>query len=64
MVPDVGSWNYNHLGTKHSENMSYGLKLENPKEYYHEVHRPTHFLTFQQAAADMEEGADREDHFA
>jgi hypothetical protein len=25
------------------------LKLANPKEYYHESHRPTHFLDFASA---------------
>ena len=24
--------------------MKYGLKLDNPKEFYHEMHRPVHFL--------------------
>jgi pre-mRNA-processing factor 8 len=39
MVPDTGSWNYNFMGVKHSPAMKYGLKLSNPKEFYHEVHR-------------------------
>lgn len=43
--------------------MKYELMLANPKEFYHEVHRPSHFLNF----AAMEEadnmGADREDLF-
>ena len=46
MTPDAGSWNYNFMGVKHSPGMKYGLRLANPKEYYHEVHRPTHFLEF------------------
>jgi pre-mRNA-processing factor 8 len=46
MVPDTGSWNYNFHGVKHSPGMKFGLKLENPKEYYHEIHRPSHFLNF------------------
>ena len=37
MVPDVGSWNYNFMGVKHQVTMKYGLKLDNPKEFYHEV---------------------------
>ena len=37
MVPDVGSWNYNFMGVKHQVSMKYGLKLDNPKEFYHEV---------------------------
>ncbi|AET00978.2 PROCT (NUC072) domain protein [Medicago truncatula] len=44
--------------------MKYGLKLGTPREYYHEDHRPTHFLEF----TNMEEGetiseGDREDTF-
>lgn len=46
MVPDVNSWNYNFMGVKHSPHMKYGIKLENPKEYYHEAHRPVHFANF------------------
>jgi len=60
MVPDIGSWNYNFHGVKHSAGMKYGLKLENPKEFYHEIHRPAHFLNF----ASMEsEASEREDLF-
>ena len=62
MVPDVGSWNYNFQGVKHSANMKYGLKLANPKEYYSEVHRPTHFLEFS-TLEDVDNEADREDLF-
>jgi len=45
--------------------MKYDLSLSNPKEFYHEVHRPSHFLNF----ASIEEqadfnGSDREDLFA
>ncbi|KAL3154210.1 Pre-mRNA-processing-splicing factor 8A [Trebouxia sp. C0010 RCD-2024] len=63
MVPDVGSWNYNFQGVKHSANMKYGLKLANPKEYYSEVHRPTHFLEFS-TLEDVDNEADREDLFS
>lgn len=63
MVPDTGPWNYNFMGVKHSPGMKYGLKLANPKEYYHEDHRPTHFLEFSTLEdADLE--ADREDLFS
>jgi pre-mRNA-processing factor 8 len=56
MVPEEGSWNYNFMGVKHTPNMKYGLKLANPKEYYHEVHRPAHFLNF----SAMEEGEENQ----
>lgn len=64
MVPDNGPWNYNFMGVKHTRIMKYGIKLGTPREYYHEDHRPTHFLEF----SNMEEGestaeGDREDTF-
>ena len=60
-----GSWNYNFMGVRHDPNMRYELALSNPKEFYHEVHRPSHFMNF----ASIEEGgdtvgADREDMFS
>ncbi|XP_038114619.1 pre-mRNA-processing-splicing factor 8 [Culex quinquefasciatus] len=65
MVPAQASWNYNFMGVRHDPNMKYELQLANPKEFYHEVHRPSHFLLF----SSLEEGgdgngADREDLFA
>ena len=56
MVPDGGSWNYNFQGVKHSPGMKYALKLANPKEFYHEAHRPTHFLEFSGMEAGGGEG--------
>jgi pre-mRNA-processing factor 8 len=46
MVPDDDIWNYNFMGVKHSVGMEYGLKLGVPREFYNEVHRPGHFVTF------------------
>ncbi|KAI9110296.1 hypothetical protein K1719_018738 [Acacia pycnantha] len=65
MVPDNGPWNYNFMGVRHASGMKYGVKLGTPREYYHEDHRPTHFLEF----SNMEEGetiaeGDREDTFS
>ena len=53
------------MGVRHDPNMRYELALTNPKEFYHEVHRPSHFMNF----ASIEEGvdtvgADREDMFS
>lgn len=62
-VPDSGPWNYNFMGVKHTAGMKYAMKLGTPREYYHEDHRPTHFLEF----SNLEEGeageGDREDTF-
>ncbi|KAK9690401.1 hypothetical protein RND81_09G125300 [Saponaria officinalis] len=64
MVPDSSPWNYNFMGAKHTPSLKYGVKLGTPKEYYHEEHRPTHYLEF----IKMEEGdtveVEREDKFS
>merc|ERR1712228_804051 len=52
MVPDTQSWNRNFVGVTWNESMRYGIKLGNPLPFYHEAHRPTHFLKF--AAIDRE----------
>ncbi|BBG99109.1 Pre-mRNA-processing-splicing factor [Prunus dulcis] len=50
-------------GVKHTPSMKYGIKLGTPREYYHEDHRPTHYLEF----SNLEEGdtveGDRDDTF-
>jgi pre-mRNA-processing factor 8 len=46
MSPELGSWNYNFMGVKFTLNMNYKVKIANPKEFYHEVHRPVHFMEF------------------
>jgi len=64
MTPAEGSWNYNFMGVKHSASMAYDLQLANPKEFYHELHRPSHFLNFASMEDfDAEMGTDREDMF-
>lgn len=76
MVPDVGSWNFNFMGVKHTPNMKYNLRLANPKvscvhlnrrtcfeqEFYNEAHRPTHYLEFT-SLEDAQPEADCEDLF-
>ena len=62
MVPDAGGWNYNFMGVKHSASMRYGVTLANPREFYHESHRPAHFLEFA-ALEDADAGVDVENHF-
>lgn len=61
MVPDDNIWNYFFLGLIWNRKSSYGLKLDVPLNFYHETHRPVHFLTFNEI-----EGGDndREDVFA
>jgi len=61
MIPEQGSWNYNFMGVKHNPSAKYPLKLDNPKEFYHEVHRPVHFLQFAAMEDAGGDGHDRED---
>jgi len=62
MVPDNEIWNYNFIGIQHAHNMKYNLILSNPKPYYHEIHRPSHFLNFAKTQEDVEkEINERED---
>lgn len=51
------------VGVRHSDSMSYDLRLANPKEFYHEVHRPSHFLNFGTIEEADIVSADREDLF-
>lgn len=65
LVPEEGSWNYNFLGHKHSENMKYQVKLDAPIDFYHEVHRSHHFLTFANSEqVDDNNAIEREDLYA
>ena len=65
MVPESDVWNYNFMGVQHSQSMKYRLKLANPREFYHEIHRPAHFLQFAAVEeTDLAGDADREDYYA
>lgn len=64
MVPEETSWNFNFMGVKHNTSMKYDLELGNPKEFYHEMHRKTHFLNFTAMEAPEDEPeADHPDVF-
>jgi len=65
MVPEDDIWNYNFMGVKHSIGMDYSLKLGIPREFYHEIHRPLHFLQFTSMEEKVENfaEADIEDNF-
>ena len=49
---------------RHDPAMKYELMLANPKEFYHENHRPSHFLTFSALEEGDVGGTDREDLYA
>lgn len=52
------------MGVKHSASMRYGLRLAPPKEFYHEVHRPTHFLEFSSLEDTGDLGVDLDNQFS
>ncbi|CAF0798840.1 unnamed protein product [Adineta ricciae] len=64
MIPGQGSWNYNFMGVRHDANMKYDIILANPKEFYHEIHRPSHFLNFASEENSDTYAADREDRLS
>ena len=63
MVPDNHIWNYNFVGLGLNANMKYSLILANPKEYYHENHRASHFIKFVGIENPDQEQAELEDLF-
>ena len=66
MVPSNGGvWNYNFNGINFSENMKFSLVVDNPKDFYHEMHRTQHFLDFarNEDEDNQEAHPDRDDNF-
>ena len=54
-----------HTGVRHDPNMRYELKLDTPLEFYHELHRPAHYLNFVTIDDPQGvQGADRDNTFA
>ncbi|KAJ2864702.1 Pre-mRNA-processing-splicing factor 8 [Coemansia aciculifera] len=68
MVPeDDGVWNFNFMGSMHRADMTYGLQLDVPRDFYDAMHRPSHFMTFgalETAGAAAADEADVEDELA
>ncbi|RKP02105.1 hypothetical protein CXG81DRAFT_11192 [Caulochytrium protostelioides] len=44
-----GCWNYNFMGTRFRGDVACAVEPDVPKDFYHEVHRPNHFLQFSRA---------------
>ncbi len=63
MVPEGGIWNYNFNGINFQQQMKYQVALDNPKDYYHELHRTAHFLDFSKNDEDDMETPDKDDFF-
>lgn len=62
LVPDDDVWNYAFMGASWRPDMEYDLKVDVPKLFYDDIHRPLHFTSF----GGMEESVqvDRDDLFA
>ena len=64
MVPDNEVWNYNFIAVEPASTFRYGLTLANPKDYYNEIHRPSHFVHLEKGEeGKMKENCDVEDNF-
>jgi len=50
MTP-LESWNFNFVGVRFHQAMKYQLQLANPLDFYNELHRPSHFLSWVGAEA-------------
>ncbi|KAH8910332.1 pre-mRNA processing splicing factor 8 [Coniochaeta sp. PMI_546] len=63
LVPDNGRWNYSFMGSAFGgiEKKPVHVKLDTPAPFYSHVHRPIHFVSFQE----LEDiWVDRQDNFA
>lgn len=63
LVPDTGLWNNAFLGASWNPNARYDIKIDTPIPFYHELHRPIHFTSFNELEED-DFGVDREDVYA
>eukprot|EP00825_Cyclidium_porcatum_P048313 TRINITY_DN808_c0_g1_i4.p1 TRINITY_DN808_c0_g1~~TRINITY_DN808_c0_g1_i4.p1 ORF type:complete len:386 (-),score=60.43 TRINITY_DN808_c0_g1_i4:27-1184(-) len=65
MVPDNQVWNYNFIGLGLAQTSKYGLILQNPKDFYNEIHRPSHFINFNRLDDTEEQNnVDLDDYFS
>ncbi|KAF2458304.1 pre-mRNA processing splicing factor 8 [Lineolata rhizophorae] len=62
LVPETGMWNYSFMGSAFGsvEKKDIWVKIDTPKRFYDDVHRPLHFRSF----AELEDvWVDRQDNF-
>lgn len=65
MVPSTDIWNYSFMSMRYSKELDYDLKIDIPLEFYHELHRPGHFIAFRDVDDDSNNlEAEQEDVFA
>lgn len=63
LTPDNSLWNYNFQGIKYNVGMKYVLKMDQPLDFYNELHRPMHFLNFTAIEEEAADEVDLEDSF-
>lgn len=61
LVPETEVWNFKYQGLLFSATKSYSLKVDSPREFYWELHRPSHFLTFADAERPVDDQHPDED---
>ena len=63
LVPEMDIWNYSFISNAWNEDIEFGLKLDDPLPFYHELHRPVHFDAFNTIEGDGDLEAEQEDVF-
>lgn len=48
VVPETDLWNYGFIGAGWNPHTKFDMKLDTPLSFYHELHRPIHFTSFNQ----------------
>lgn len=54
-------WNYNLMPLKFSNTLVYNLSISNPIKFFHQNHRPLHFLNFTQIQEDQADDSETND---
>lgn len=63
VVPETDLWNYAFIGAGWNPHSKFDMKLDTPLSFYHELHRPIHFTSFNQLE-DEDLEVEQEDVFA
>ncbi|ODV93721.1 hypothetical protein PACTADRAFT_77234 [Pachysolen tannophilus NRRL Y-2460] len=58
LVPEDDIWNFAFMGARFNENEDYQLQINTPLPFYHELHRPIHFQTFNEIEGNEFESED------
>ncbi|CAK7904636.1 pre-mRNA-splicing factor 8 [[Candida] anglica] len=60
LVPEDDLWNYSFVGATWNAGTDYDVKIDIPLPFYHELHRPIHFKTFNEIEGGTELEATQE----